>query len=193
VKGTLVGDLKHGMVDVETLGIKPGSVILSIGAIIFNPFSDGIESTEESSFYVNIDLKSSMDLGLKVDSKTLQWWWDQKRDLPRRSLMENTELLPVALVKLSRFLNGTNHVWSHGASFDPVLLQSAYDACDLECPWKFYNLLDTRTIFYLAKYAGGVMDYRIRDLIEGDRHNANYDAWVQSRWVQNAFRSLGGM
>ena len=30
----------HGMIDLETLGVEPDSVIITLGAIKFNPFSD---------------------------------------------------------------------------------------------------------------------------------------------------------
>lgn len=53
------------MVDIETLGRKPGCVILSIGCVAF----DGKE------FYVNIDPFKMKDEGVfHVDPDTSKWW-----------------------------------------------------------------------------------------------------------------------
>ena len=179
---------RHGMVDIETLGTKPGSVILSVGAVIFNPFESNINDGEEFNFYRNIELESCMNMGLKVDASTLEWWWNPKRDKPRQSLMKYCQLLPVVLMELSQFLRGTDSIWAHGAAFDPVLLESAFDACSLDYPWRFSRIKDTRTIYYASKYLGGVMDYRT-GASTNNSHDAHYDAWVQARRVQNAFET----
>ena len=60
------------MVDLETLGTAPGSVILSIGAVRFD-----VEKGLLDEFYVNIDVESSQRLGLTIDGDTVMWWLKQ--------------------------------------------------------------------------------------------------------------------
>ncbi len=43
--------MKHCMIDLETLDVKPTAVILSIGAVVFDPENN---KREIDTFYVNI-------------------------------------------------------------------------------------------------------------------------------------------
>lgn len=82
------------MVDLETLGTAPGSVILSIGAVRFD-----VEEGLLDEFYVNIDVESSQRLGLTIDGATVMWWMKQS-DAARAKLSEGSgEDVGVALGK----------------------------------------------------------------------------------------------
>ena len=59
------------MLDIETLGTGPNSVILSIGAVEFD------ETGVISKFYEAIDPESCTDWGLQIDARTVLWWMDQ--------------------------------------------------------------------------------------------------------------------
>lgn len=61
--------LNHCMLDLETFGTKPGSVIRSIGAVMFD--LDGRTGPE---FYRNIDEESCVKAGLTYDPSTVSWW-----------------------------------------------------------------------------------------------------------------------
>jgi hypothetical protein len=71
------------MVDLETLGTVPGSVILSIGAVAF----DEMEVAEEG-FYRAIRRETCEQAGLKVSAATLAWW--EKQSLEARAVMLDT-------------------------------------------------------------------------------------------------------
>ena len=62
------------MLDIEALGSKPGSVILSIGAVKFA----GGKILHE--FYRRIDPQSCIDAGLKIDVDTVMWWMKQSKE-----------------------------------------------------------------------------------------------------------------
>ena len=68
------------MIDLETLGTTPGSVILSVAAV---PFVRGPGSTRSrrraNAFYAKISLKDSLRRGFSVDADTLVWWMGQNR------------------------------------------------------------------------------------------------------------------
>lgn len=71
--------MSHLMLDLETLGNQSYSCILSIAAVEFD-----IETGEELSFfYKKISLESNLQLGLKINSSTLEWWMLQKPEVLR--------------------------------------------------------------------------------------------------------------
>lgn len=128
------------MVDLETLGTAPGSVVTSIGAVLFD--KDRILET----ISINISLESSLGYGLKVQAKTLEWWMTQ---LPavRAEQFKSSVSLGEALERFTRFISFSEvKVWGNGASFDNVLLRGLYDAAKQDAPWNYWNDRCYRTI-----------------------------------------------
>ena len=64
------------MLDLETFGTRPGCVIRSIGAIVFDPYSTQTGET----FYCNVTREDQERLGLHVDPNTEAWWGRQTKD-----------------------------------------------------------------------------------------------------------------
>lgn len=157
--------MKDVMLDLETFGLKPGSVIRSIGAVFFD-----FTGKTGAEFYSNIDRKSCLARGLTMDTDTVLWWSEQETKA-KESLVTNP--LPIMLVAGGFdywFLsNGGERVWAQGASFDPVLWEAAVGSV----PWKFYNIRDTRTVYDLY---GLDKTSLVR---EGVYHNALDDAKFQ--------------
>ena len=58
---------QHYMIDLETLGVSPGSVISSIAAVQFDINTGEIGR----QFYKNIDLQQSLDNGFTINAETL--------------------------------------------------------------------------------------------------------------------------
>mgnify|MGYP003641750090 FL=1 len=159
------------MLDLETLGIKSDSVILSIGAVYF----DEKAITEE--FYTTINMQSCVDYGLKIYPHTLQWWMNQS-DKAKIGLFDSTTSLPDALMDFSKWvLKGADEVrmWGNGEDFDNVLLRQAYLSAGFSplcIPWNFRNNMSYRTLKNLLPHVK--MD-RI-----GEHHNALDDAKSQA-------------
>ena len=65
----------HIMVDLETLGTKPNSLMLTIGAIRFNPFADDTNNPMETmdTFYRRVSFESFEGLDHVIDDATLEW------------------------------------------------------------------------------------------------------------------------
>lgn len=131
------------MVDLETLGTAPGSVVLSIGAVYFGPEGLG------EQFYSVISLEDSERHGLTTDDATVNWW---KRQSPgAREVLEAVKTpdapsLKVALDSFTKFVHGTCKIWGNGAGFDNVLLEELYRALRLTPPWKFWDSRCFRTL-----------------------------------------------
>lgn len=171
----------HVMIDIETLGTKPGSVIASIGAVEFDPASGRLGGELE----ITVDIENAQSLGLTIDAKTVAWWLNQN-DTARKALFGGGIPLSSALIRLGDFLSIWKdvRVWSHGACFDLVLIESACLACHLPFPWPYNAHRDTRTIYDIA----GINP---KDFQEGTAHNALDDAKAQARAVIAAYKALG--
>lgn len=169
------------MIDIETLGTTPGSVILSIGAVMFGAEGLGAE------FYSRTDAQSCVHAGLKIDPSTIGWWMQQDAATRADLFAPGAPHLNTALLQLSSWCKGQGvvQVWCHGATFDVPLLEAAYRAAGLESliPWKFYNARCTRTLYELA----GVSP----DRTQGEHHNALNDAKVQALVAIKAHQKLG--
>ena len=159
------------MLDLETLGIKSDSVILSIGAVSFD------ENAVIDEFYTTINMQSCLDYGLKIYPHTLQWWMKQS-DEAKRGLFDSTTSLPDALMDFSKWVLKTaeeTRMWGNGEDFDNVLLKHAYLSAGFSpscIPWNFRNNMSYRTLKNLLP--------NIRINRVGEHHNALDDAKSQA-------------
>lgn len=183
-------DYRHLMVDLETMGNKSNAPIVSIGAVFFNP-NTGNTGAE---FYTVVSLESSMLLGGVPDAGTIIWWLKQSPEARSAIAIADTITLIDALELFSDFISENSdagsdvQVWGNGASFDNVILRSSYDRADIECPWKFWNDRDVRTMTELGKAIGINPRYDIP--FDGDMHNALSDARHQVKYVSAIWQKL---
>lgn len=173
----------HCMVDLETLGTAPGSVIVSLGAVAFN------QENAMAYFYANISINSCLNHGMVVDAGALKFWMTKASQENRDDLFVNPRGLREVLHDFNAFYKAANccWLWSHGSTFDIGHLGIAYGLAGYNDyrPWLFRNVRDTRTLFSLAKG----MQHPFRG--KGDKHNALADAIYQVGQVQEAYRALG--
>ena len=173
--------MKHAMGDLETWGTAPGSALRSIGVVIFDPGS----TVQGATFYRNIDFASQEAIGLVKDPRTEAWWAEQTIEA-QLALSEQQVPIQQALTDLARWwvAESAEYLWGHGANFDPVLLdvayQKAFPGVANPTPWKFWNIRCSRTVLSLAR--------RKPDRSIGTHHNALDDAKAQARAVSAAFR-----
>lgn len=139
----------HIMVDLETMGTGNDAAIIAIGAVKFDPRGSGVLD----AFYTRVDLGSSLAAGLKVTGSTIDWWLDEDRADARRALKASDPLnLWEALTGFIEWyerpipetdafdgdrLGPVAGVWGNGATFDNVILRTAYEKVNLMCPWSF--------------------------------------------------------
>lgn len=128
------------MLDIETLGKNPGSVIVSIGAVKFD------KNTVTESYYTRVDPESCVKAGLKMDASTVIWWM-QQNDAARREICQIGQPLTLALKEFSDWIGGVNpEVWGNGATFDNVLVSEAYRICEMNRPWRYPDERCYRTV-----------------------------------------------
>lgn len=177
------------MVDLETLGTRPGCTVLSIGAVAFD--EDGVY---DEGFHVIVSRESCLRAGLHEDLDTLAWW-EKRSDEAKVTLhaASNAEvatgLLP-ALASFSTYLDGHGglkevRVWGNGANFDQPILNAAYVAAGVGGqPWKFYNDCCYRTLKGLLDPTGSQFQ-RV-----GAHHNAHDDALSQAMHCSKLLKML---
>lgn len=167
------------MLDLETWGTKPGSVIASIGAVVFN------DDAVTDYFYARVCPKSAMEAGLLVDADTILWWMKQSDEA--RAEFSSADHIETALADFSRWClagrDGDPVMWGNGADFDNVLLTSAYEAVGIVRPWSRWNSRCYRT----AK------SYRpdIKMVRTGTHHNALDDARSQAEHLIRIHKAMG--
>lgn len=165
------------MVDLETLGIRPGSVIRSIGAVVFDPSTNKLGST----FYQNICSDSCKKAGLTTDPDTVKWWAQQSQEAKDALIDDQVELVAARESFATWFdLVDGERIWSQGANFDIVLLECAYRAVKQDIPWKFWETRCSRTVLALGN--------RKSVTPKGEKHNALADAKGQALAVMAALR-----
>jgi len=163
------------MIDIETLGLEPGCIVLSIGAVTFD--KNGVHE----EFYCNIDMKSCDKVGLDVDVNTLQWWLEQGEEA--QSCLIGGIPLETALNQFTKFYveNGCSEIWANSPAMDCSVLEKAYEAVGLEEPWNYDEERDYRTLEILGSTP---------DIKKGVAHNALDDAKYQAKVAMIILRNL---
>ena len=134
------------MIDLETLGTRPNSVILSIGAVAFD------EDKIHDEFYVNVDLETSLPLGFEIDPSTVYWWL--KQDKTAGELLDKNKFsIRWSINQLSEFIDkhDPNEIWANSPSFDLVMLKNAYGKVGRHVDWNFWVERDFRTFMAMAR------------------------------------------
>ena len=135
----------HLMIDIESLSTRPGAVILSAALVRFS---------DEAHTSVNFSIPEQRALGLEHDESTMDWWRQQPGMAWEAATTNPIPIVP-ALLHISTWIAwaaaGDDFlIWCHGATFDCPLLDELYRRAGVPCPWKFWQVRDTRTLYDLA-------------------------------------------
>ena len=166
------------MLDIETLATSPDAVVLTFGAIKFDPFNPSIQMSDGIYFRINVD--EQIDLGRRVDEGTVAWWGTQSAEVREEALGETDRASLEDFTKaLNKFVVGATRIWAQGPVFDIVILENLYRQIGKPAPWQYYAIRDSRT---LLKALGD--DRKGGTLL----HNALADAVSQAEAVQSAVK-----
>lgn len=172
------------MVDLETFSSDHDAVITSIGAYCF----DTLYPRVGERFYCVVDAQSCVDVGLKMSVSTVLWWLQQEqaaRDALTKPV-NPARPLSAALLAFSEWYTchgkGTK-VWGNGATFDNVVLDSAYKATGLQRPWSYRDDACYRTLKNMFPEVPLPPS-------EGTKHNALDDAIWQAQHLAMIYRHL---
>lgn len=175
--------MKHVMIDLETLDTAATAAIVAIGAVFFDPDHNELGDT----FYRAIDVSSVLGHGFSVSGDTLKWWLQQSDEA--RQVFANGNEIGTVLDELAVFLESQGKtesvkVWGNGAAFDNVILANAFSATKRTTPWRFWNDRCYRSFKALHPEVPFVR--------EGTHHNALDDAISQAKHLCQIFESIKG-
>jgi len=174
------------MLDLETMGKKSNSVIVSIGAVEFN-----METGETGrEFYEVVDIQSCLDLGLKVEGSTIYFWLEQNQKA-REAICHEPKHLSVVVQLFHNWMNDCiQHVniWGNAARFDIGKLEDANVACGyINNPWYFRSERDVRTLVAFAP------DVKTNMPFEGIEHSPIDDCKHQIKYCSEIWnRKMNG-
>lgn len=169
------------MLDIECLGVAPDALILTIGAVGFDPLGQGVIG--EACYYNRVDPASQPDRN--IDTATVEWWSQQCAEAKEEAFGEADRVsLHKALADLSPLLWKANRIWANGITYDMVILEHAYKSLGIALPWKYYKIMDARTIY---KFLPQTWKQSVR---QTNNHHALQDCINQVDLLQKGLRYL---
>lgn len=184
--------MKHVSIDVEVLGNGITGLLLAIGAIEFNPATGWLGK----SFHMNVDMQSSIENGGAINGSTVEWWFKQS-DAARESLFTpDPEPINHVLRKFKTWLENieldeepnSTIVWGNGIRSDNVWVAAAYERALMECPFKFWQDGDIRSLVLLDRAMG--YDAKRDTPFEGVPHNPLHDAIHQAKYLSTIWQRI---
>lgn len=177
------------MIDLETLGNLPTSVITQIGAVAFDDY--GVTGPE---FLIHVDIQDCINKGLTMDASTICWWLEQS-DEARKQIIEGQKNKPLsldhALFELRAFIESltpsTLEIWGNSNRFDLGILHNAYlKTKNTRLPWLFRNERDVRTVVMLYP---AIKDKWVNNF-KGIKHDPIADCKCQIGYVSEILNSI---
>lgn len=183
------------MIDIETLGLRPGAPIPSIGYCIFD--WDGIK--DHGTIAINIDNW----VNAKPEISTVKFWLQCAPEAIAKTFFRPDEELLTwveALLALKNTVTVSQiygeGVWANGPLFDLAHLEYWYEQMYERAPWSHRLPRDCRTLFEVAmSFADWDRSAASEALKEqhGEHlthHDAESDAVLQALLVIDAHRAL---
>lgn len=176
--------MKHCMLDLETLGTRPGCIVLSIGAVMWDNTGVG------EGFYCVLSVEDQEKYDLVCSHDTMRWWEKQtpeaRKVLDDAQNLATSRVLSIGLQEFSDWwtMQGAQCIWGNGADFDQPILAALYDAANMPLPWKFFNSRCYRTLKGLISVPAPER--------KGTHHNALDDAMYQAMHAVAMFKALRG-
>ena len=182
--------MNHIMLDIETLDTTSNAMVLSIGAVAFDPFSKELGE----KFYVEFthDLDAQQRMGRTISADTVVWWMQQgaaAKQVFADLAPEGVRRVSTAqgLAEFASFVarNGGKEaqLWGNGADFDNVIVGSLYGAFGLVKPWSYSRNRCFRTIKRL-------FGENLKIERQGTHHNGLDDAITQAVHLQEIFACM---
>lgn len=132
------------MIDIETLGLKPGAKIPTIGWCIFN--WEGV--LDRGTIAINIDTSPG-----EIDPSTVKFWLQQEPEAIAKTFFRPETEQQFWLHALEQLTNlvilpeaqSDQGVWGNGALFDLGHLEHLYNLAGKRVPWHYRSPRDMRT------------------------------------------------
>ena len=143
----------HLMIDIETLGICATSVVLSVGAVIFNDEYNIIAK----KLYI-LDKKEQLAKGRTYNQGTIDFWNNQPVEAKRQFKTDHVYSIEEFKSDFSNFVKKYDivFVWSTAPNLDISCIQTLFEIDKYggsSIPWDYNKIRDVRTVRdYLREY-----------------------------------------
>jgi hypothetical protein len=172
-------EMKHVMIDIETVAGPPDGAVVAIGAVKFT------KGEILDRFEAYIPMGNAILYGVQ-DADTMGWWETQEAEV-RAKVFGGSEAPYDACMRLGYFSRGADLVWAKPPTFDITILRHLYKQMGLTFPFHFRAERDARTLIALAAGYGVKYD----DCYEGStKHDPLSDALVQTMQIQKCLNLL---
>lgn len=161
------------MIDLETLGNKETTAVVSIGVVVF----DIDKKTILDKYYATLDVQNQLKKGRTVVADVLKWWMNQPNS-SKKVFAEDAKDPKVALKEIWTMLDKYRPltVWGNGSGFDINIVENMYDMYEERLPWHYTHVNDLRTFI---RFVGK----RAKVEKGGTNHNALDDAISQVNYI----------
>lgn len=183
------------MIDLECLSLQADAVILSIGAVRFDPSGEDDWTTLDypsRMFYTALPMNVQIEIfNGHVDDDTLCWWMRQSKEAQHvfeESATMHKHSMNDALYKLIDFMGQCDGLWASPAHFDYPKLLWLSSKLGLTLPCEYWQVHCAMTLKHLADPTG--KKTKIETLPGFIGHNALEDAKKQVLQVQQCLRLL---
>ena len=168
------------MLDLETLDTRSSSIVLSIGACVFNDNKLNTEQELRSNFfYEELSISEQEKNGRTISTSTLAWWLNQPDPGLKKFFNNKKSNITNSLENFHYFILNNNSkiegIWSNGPSFDMNIIESLYNSFNKTFCMDFRKWFDFRT----AKLVRNLLKIP-ENSFTGTRHNALDDAINQA-------------
>lgn len=177
----------HVMLDLETMDTATSAIVVSIGAVKFDP----AHKEPGRELHVRLSLDPQAAKGRTISPSTMVWWMKQTDSA--RSVFDDesafgppTMQVSEAIAELEEFCRDAEGVWGNGSDFDNAIIASLCKSFGLALPWKYSKNRCFRTMKSLPPPKTFV-----KPEFGGERHNALDDAVYQARYLQAIVAATG--
>ena len=178
---------KHLVLDLETLGTKTNSCILSVGAVIFDPYKTDVydfvcQNTEKSpdisTYYKRVSLESCENIGMTIDDSTVEWWAKQSMEAQEEAFSdEDRHNIKDVIVELNKFSKPCKKFWAKSPDFDCSIIDNYALVLNIGVPWQFWETRCIRTIEDFIEFKSATVN----------SHHALQDCFYEAASVQNMY------
>lgn len=139
--------LRGMMIDIETLDTKRTSVVIQIGAVVFDYDQYGT-CAAVNEFLVSLPIVEQVRGGRTTSTDTVAFWMSADNHKMLASIIDDVYTTSKTVEDLKTFFdeNPCDRYWFQGPTFDAIILEDLLDSV----PWKFFQVRDQRTVDDLA-------------------------------------------
>lgn len=147
------------IIDFETAGLTPSSIVFTVGAVRYNPNQLTVTLKEllDNSLYHIVNFKEQVASGRIYDTDTMDVWWPKQTQEAQHEIYRSRDLgegisVNEMLDALEAYIKPTDRVYARGQEFERDILMDLYKAAGRKFFRRYNTVFDVRT--YIESFTG---------------------------------------